>query len=523
MSTIQTILLEYKDIFDDKPKSKEFYLKRIPREIRLVSALINYAIPNDRFNKSIKFLDSFAPELLPKIQAICVRYGIANSCILLFDIVSCLRIAELILQNKKAEETISNADYQINLIKLILVVNDEWQKEVKTAKKKIHDKPIPSLILSYFYRYDLEYFGYYQLGVAQILKSIEFFKYISKTEKFQQHLKLFLEEYDLDNWQEWILNLMYYASILISNDFKGKTFLEIEVENNKFYIKNCGFFNALSINEYLNGKFDKDFGTLRKYPVYKIEEGKYIIISSQFMIESIFDNAQSAFIKINDNIPNNKLKFKSISGQGFSEETLLYGIMKKSFPNEWIHVTGENFKVKNYEDSEPDYYLRFDNKVFLFECKDVASNGDIKQSFDYKSIKKELISRFYRKDKSNGNIEKKAILQLLGNIERINNNFFDRCDNEFDGKKVEIYPILITHNRQFDCVGINKLLSVWFNNELKINASKICNENVKPLTLINIEIFLLWHKEIKERSKFIFEELIDEFQNEVKKYFENFS
>lgn len=501
--------LGYKDFFNDEPKKIEFYLEKIPHEIVLASMIIGFANPNKIFHDPKYYIKSFLPEYMVDELLSKLRKNYQ-----LFDIISCLRIAELFLKNKtEIQKDVSDSEQRISLLKLVLTVNDELKSDENTLKEKIGNKSFQYSIASFFYRYDLEYFGYDQLGVIQILKSVEFFTYISNTEKLQPHLTLFLSKYDLNNWQEWVLNLIYFVSILISDDFKKNTFLEIEVPNNKLYKKNCHFYNALSINSKLNGEFKKDFKILRKYPVYKIEEGLYLIISDHFFIEKIYDNLQSTFIEeISKNVSDEKkVNFKSISGEDFSERTLLYDIMKRSFPNEWKHISGSYFKSKGYKDSEPDYYLRFNDKVFLFECKDVSLTGFVKQSFDYSKIEEGLRRKFYKESKSNGKLKKRAILQILENIKRVNNNFFKSCDDDFDGKKVEIYPILVTHNRQFDCPGINNLLNHWLKDELANNTSEIVTKNVNRLTLINIEIFLLWYKAIKQRDKFVFEKLIDEY------------
>jgi len=524
--------LGYKDLFDDEPKSKEFYLKTIPEDMFLASAIISFANPKNILNNPMNILflpenKHFRDDILPKLE-IKLKQNYK-----FYDIICCLRIAELILKRRTVTNA-NEAEAEINWLKLILIVNDELNKEMTDGVEKKNLNHIQSTIFYTFYRYDLESIELsevYVLLKLQIIKSVEFFSFLKNSTKLKPYLRPFLEKYEIDNWEDWIKNLVSLTLLMMTGkndllpdnfskiraDFNNRTYFEYTLAKNKFYTKNCRFFDELSINSDINNnkEFKRNFITLREYPVYKIDEEKYLIISTQFFVEKIYTNIQTTFIK-EINVPyDEKVNFKSISGEDFSERTLFYSMMKKSFPNRWMHISGEKFKSKGYKVSEPDYYLRFKNTVFLFECKDVSLTGFVKQSFDYTEIENGLMRKFYKEIKSNGKIKKRAILQLLENIKRVYNNLFERCDNGYDGKKVKIYPILITHNRQFDCLGINKLLNNWFKQELQSNSTEICIKNAEPLTLINIEIFLRWHEAINKRSKFIFEKMIDEFQKKA--------
>jgi len=45
-------------------------------------------------------------------------------------------------------------------------------------------------------------------------------------------------------------------------------------------------------------------------------------------------------------------------------------------------------------DNEPDYYVRHNNKIYLFENKDILVRADIKRSSDIEKIKKLLDNKF---------------------------------------------------------------------------------------------------------------------------------
>lgn len=67
---------------------------------------------------------------------------------------------------------------------------------------------------------------------------------------------------------------------------------------------------------------------------------------------------------------------------------------------------------------------------------------------------------------------------------------------------------MVTHDRQFDSLGVNKLLLHWFNEELDNIKGTHNISNIKPLTVVNIDTFILHQEAFKSRGKVRFEDLI---------------
>src|SRR5690606_13087860 len=104
-------------------------------------------------------------------------------------------------------------------------------------------------------------------------------------------------------------------------------------------------------------------------------------------------------------------------------------------------------------------------KIFLFESKDILINATIKHSYDFTKYEKELRKKLYYEE-SDGKTEKKAVLQLLKNIENILKKEFP-ADLNYKTKSVIIYPIIVLHDHQFNVLGLNSLVNHWFKIEVK--------------------------------------------------------
>jgi len=477
----------------------------------MICALISHADPQYPFHKPKIFLNKFFPDnqntLAEKINQIDDEAG-------LFDIACCLKVVESILSNQlKSLNGVTEEEMEIYLLKLILITNDEQIENERMNDEnnasEYDDNTTENIFLNTKYNnFDLSVQSYPVLLMAQLMKSIEFFKYLENNPKLTNYMQFFNHKYNLEKWEEWVDNLFRISGMIMASHNKhlaSISFYKFKLDENEHFTKSCTFFNSLSINiqpPFLNKQFEKDFISLRTYPIYRIDEGEYIIISLQFLFEKIFKSIQFTFSKeIHNLLPKEKRikNFKADHCDNFSEQTLLYNFLDKSFPKKWIKIAGEDFKKAGY-DGEPDFYVRFKNKIFIFESKDVFLRGEVKQSFDIKLLKKELKKKFYKIEHPNNKIEKKAVLQLLENIKRISSKYYEKCDIDYNPENITIYPILITHDRQFDCLCINKLINRWFNEELTNSTSEFKCKNVSPLTLINIDTFLLFYKALQQRS-----------------------
>ncbi len=88
-------------------------------------------------------------------------------------------------------------------------------------------------------------------------------------------------------------------------------------------------------------------------------------------------------------------------------------------------------------------------------------------------------------------------------------------DREYNVESIRIYPLLIVHDRQFDTLGINKLLQKWFSFELQKIKDDYPIDKIFPLTIINIDSLIRHQNILRIRGKLRLENLIEEYHNFV--------
>ena len=306
------------------------------------------------------------------------------------------------------------------------------------------------------------------------------------------------------------------VSLVIFQD-NGK-YNDILLPNNDELEQNRYFFEMLSLKDV---SIEQDYISIRSNPLLEAGENHYRIIYDLFLVEKLFKSIQFKFsLDINNKVDKQYRRgdFRADHCDKFSEQTLLYTLMERSFPKKWIHISGVKFKTVGFNNAEPDYYLRNGNKIFLFESKDVILKVEEKQSRDFQVLSDALRSKFYSSTDKKGKQENKAVLQLLTNLNSILQNEYSDID-AINPANIRIYPIIVTHDRQFDSMGVNKLVSEWFNNELSTNPKwNLCKQRksqIFPPTIINIDTFILYHDLLKFRTKLIFEDLIASYHEQA--------
>lgn len=507
--------LGYKDIFDDKPLEFSQYFKGVNKNLLLafVSTLIKAAHPNHRLNQPKELVKTWFSTPNYDLKKSILRKIATNDGII--NIISSLNISEYILKNEFDQtKSIPNAVVEVNIFKAYLLLNEKQDALERVGLEKLstknnEEKMLAFMLSSSFHDSDLMNYKLIDVFISQLVKSIEFFNYLDRTPELNPHLNLFLKKFNCNTWKEWLNK--YLSAVLPVIKSNNESYFDLIVEKNDDYNLNCRFLDNFSIQEDSSYQ-NKDFITIRSLPLIKIDEGKYRVISDLFLIEKIFKSIQFLFsLKINRELPKaQRLKdFRGIHCDKFSEQVMLYQLIIKSFPKSWIHISGEKFKKYGYK-AEPDYYLRNNNIIFLFESKDVVLKGEEKQSRDYATLVKALKEKFYKAE-NRDKIEFKAVLQILRNVKRILSHYYEKCDIGYNPSDIKIYPILITHDRQFDSLGVNNLINNWFQTELQKLKEQYHISNVYPLTVININVFLSFQDHFYSRKKIRLEELIEEY------------
>ncbi|MFV5698108.1 hypothetical protein ACM55H_07025 [Flavobacterium sp. ZT3R17] len=490
-------ILEFNVAFPEEERlSIEHYLSGCSREMILNAAayFLGFNNQKSKFDDIGEFLEMFfrqenselANQVYDRIKEIekkGVNIGIINTY-------SSLKLFEYFFSRPEEAETQTEADAEVNLFKAYLALNTEFTEKQSIAfaslKGSDEELKIPMIMFCMDYPVsDKSNFDIYQIWTTQMIKAIYLFQFLESNEKAQPLLAAFLAYFNCDTWQEYLKSILPLTIPAITNEREAHTDIIVELGDN--FEQSCSFIEKLMIQE--NDELDQnDFLTIRAKPFYKLKDGVYRIIFNLFVVEKLFKGVYFLLRDVNKTLPSSQRikEIKSFYGDEFSEKILCYKVMESIYPNNCIRFSGKELTDKKI-DGAPDYYVRKGKNILLVESKDFLITADKKMSFDFNVYEEEFGRVLDYEELPDGKIKSKAVMQLINSIRKILKNEFP-ADKGYYYREIFIYPVLLTHDHQYDTAGFNELIDFWFQDELlQLAEEGLFIYHVKPLSIVNID------------------------------------
>lgn len=502
----QFIRLEYSDCFLEEPQGLSAYLEGISRhDLLRICALFLVR----KHETVYKYLSSyFTKDNNEYVNQLWVKLQKSKSNINHYVVTSIevsLRFYEYVFDNIDVDKTIlSEGDVELNVFKAYLLFNAKINSEGDTAinsTKHIQDGRAVALLLAQMFQYfDITNYRFIQELYVQTVKAICLYEFLSSDKETESLFEKYLEYYDCSNWKELLRLITSFAYIYYGRgDLQGYLELVVDPSDDEFDEK-CNFIEKLTIDDRSVEVEDIDFRVLRCHPIYKKNRGVYYVVYGYFLLELIYKGVYFKLRELNSKQPKeNQIKnLRSFYCDRFSEQTLLYDVLRGTYGNKYIQMSGEHIKREYNVNAEPDYYIRNGNKIFLFESKDILIPSRTKVSNDYADISNELKKRLYY-DEKNGKNENKAVLQLLNNIKKVLKKNAE-WDKSYKEKNIKVYPILILHDNIYNCPGIEELVKKWFLKELKKISEEYDISRIENITIVNIDVFIVYKDFLQQRE-----------------------
>jgi hypothetical protein len=503
------ILVTFSEIFEEEPKDLQEYLTGISRSKLLNASAFFLGFNNEKskYKEYLDFLNMFfrkenseiAGEIYTKLNNLKDR---AQAELILVTPLSILQLFEFSFDHLTDKETQTDIETEINIFKSILYLNEQnikAQNIASTSIQDVHsDLKIAALSLSQSFPYsELINYDISEVLAAQMIKSIFLFEFLESNSSTKVLLSEFLKYFECPDWKYFLKSTLPLSFAVMNPTHEAHT--DIVVKPGADFENGCRFIEKLIVTDtdLLEGY---DFIKTRSKPFYKVDDGVYRIINGLFVIELIHKGVYFKLTEINKTLNKNDTikNFRSFYCDEFSEKYLLYKLLNSIYQNRYIEYSGADILELGIN-SEPDYYIRNGNHLFLFESKDIFINASIKTTYDYTLYEPEFRKKLYF-DIKNDKQEKKAVLQLINNIENsLTKNLL--FDTNYKTSSLHIYPILILHDRQFNLIGLNYIINAWFKDELgKLKEKGINIDKVKPLTIIDIDTIIFHQDLFRDRT-----------------------
>lgn len=522
------LVLSFSEVFpDETPKELHEYLQDINRKtlMKIGSFFLGFNHKGSQYADPIAFMQMFFSDknfeifqtASKNIEAYLNQHGRSMKNAEIPYVVSSLKFFEFafntpnegVVQNKSEEEV------EVAVFKAYLLLNEQLTKVRDSTIHQIddllpfHKKATGILLFLQLHNFDLTNYDIDKLFTTQFLRALMFFDFLQQREDCQTLLKEFYKYFEVEDYKEYLKRILPLTTSIVKKDKEAHTDIVLDESATE---KDIEFLNKLAIDN-IELLEDFDFKNIRSTPIYRISDRTFRIISPLFAMELVYNGLYWKFKGINDNLTKQE-KPKDLYGLKtfeFSEKFVLNTVLKEFFGDRFLQKTGEELD-RNFNGA-PDYYVRNDNKIILFESKDIMLNAQIKESMDFLEIQQALSEKLYKKEDGTG----KAVMQLIGNIRKILTSKLG-FDTDYSVKDVIINPVVVLHYRMFNTPGLNKFINFWFQEELLVLKNEGINiTNVKPLVIIDIDT-LIFNKDVFADRILELENCLMDYQNDYVGY-----
>ena len=306
---------------------------------------------------------------------------------------------------------------------------------------------------------------------------IEFPKF---NNRFAQYVDEFCKERDIPSAKYYLDKIFLVFPEMRKEDFSN---CRMAIGENQKDISR--FYDSLTLDP-SHYQHDMDFLMMKEKPLIKTGPNIYNFMFMKMFLDKAYTgllfDMKDALVKRGVLDPTmGYANLRSFLGEEFSERFLFYSLMKKCFGLNYVNYSGEELE-KILGKGMPDYYLRRQNRLFVFECKDVQLAAKKKLSGDYETIKKAIFEKYVANSK--GHV--KGIGQLANVIVEKLPSILREVDKSTPNSVIFVYPVIVYFDDCFDVEGPNYLLNKEFQRiiaEKKVTA----DYEVKDVVMVNIE------------------------------------
>jgi hypothetical protein len=496
--------LEFNNVFpEEEQQDALFYLSKVANETLLKTIGFCSTNPNTNFDN---FFSN--PDLHKQIYNRVVEYSKKNDISNKLEVISkyaSLKLAELVLSNKAIlnNKLTSIDDDELNLFKAFLVINSQLNsvQKLDNLDTDNFEKLVNLSLVFKFPESDLALFDnddreFLKLVYSTIYKVEELFKFLNNNPEFEELKKHFLDSFNTENEEDFLYQMKYLFGQLLCSKMAKSYIFKITDTTSVDFLKSMTSENI---------QIDEDFTHLKDNPIYFLDNDLFSVVNYFFAVDKFYRSTKFKLKEIYETIEPLRKKYGNFFGffnKYFSEDFLMKNLLDDIFDKKYYMKKPER---ENELDGEPDYYVRHNNTVFLFENKDVLIAKAIKSSANIEEINAVLQSKFVKDGK-----KVVGIGQLVNSIQEIKEKKF-RFDEYVNSKNgLEIYPILIIQDRIFQSPGVNYRLNNWYR-EIAENqlGDKYNRTKIKGLTVIDIDTLIVWAPYLKQKDKH-FKEIIND-------------
>ena len=408
-----------------------------------------------------------------------------NRIDMLIDRYSFLKLTSFLIAHHNEEHHELTNEEKTRLFKAYLVLCDEYLERISSGES-IPDKYTSDDMLKCYMPIQLltNAIDAFSDSSLEVIKGKWFFVDFANTDKkFKRYIDDFIRVKEYPNAIEY-LGYIFNAIASATVNEPPTNIMMFGGDSGPW----INFMNSMCVNpeDFVE---DDDLNALRSKPIYKIADDRYAILFSKFFVDKLFSGLlfdMASTLTAIGTFEDEVTAYRSIKqqvGERFSEQYMLYRTLDNTLSRRMpVRICGQDLH-KFLKSGEPDYYARRNNRVFLFEFKDVKLDSHTISSCDYETIRQKLYNTFVFNEEG----KSKGVKQLANVIEKKLSEIISRIDTAVPDGALKIYPVLVYTDGSFDIEGIN----YYLNGEFRRVIGSVDNRfQVKDLVMVNLNLLM---------------------------------
>lgn len=482
-------MISYSQVYADERPSVESLISGIPTDeaVEWCSYIVfrkdNLKIGECDLHILVPLLFSFESELQHKLtDYLGPSY---NGIDMLIDRYSFLKLTSFLITHHNEEHHELTNEERTRLFKAYLVFCDEYLERIGSGEsipaKYTSDDMLKCYMPIQMLTNAIDAFSDSSL---EVIKGKWFFvDFASTDKKFKQYVEDFIKAKGYPNAIEYLGYI--FNAIASATVNEPPTNIMMFGESSEPWIN---FMNSMCANpkDFVE---DDDLNALRSKPVYKIADDKFAILFSKFFVDKLFPGLlfdMASTLASIGTFDDEVVAYRSIKqqvGERFSEQYMLYRTLVNTLSRRMpVRICGRDLH-KVVKSGEPDYYARRNNRVFVFEFKDVRLDSQTISSCDYETIRQKLYNTFVFNEEG----KPKGVKQLANVIENKLPEIISKIDTTVPDGMLKIYPVLVYTDSSFDIEGIN----YYLNGVLRSVIGSVDERfQVKDLVMVNLNLLM---------------------------------
>jgi len=509
------MLLEYSSLFPERGLILNEEIRNFPRK-QLVKIILvlgrnygTYRISDLQEKPFFSYFTDLCRDRMERIDTYIVQKGYSSDKVSYACERTLLEFLKLVFSvaPEDSHATYEDWDAEVKIFDILLAINEQKVTPYKGSKSKPNNLA-QMMYVSMYATNEFANFNWKLILAEQIFYARTFFEFITSRSVYSTFYQRFLSRFGICNWTE------YFRTIALLSAQVGQNGVGVfSLENNDpEQLINKEVLSQIAVNELEtisvsddDNDENRDFVVFRSHPIIHMQDGHYMIYNAHLVIERLYNSIYFDLLPYQKELTYNGKTYNQFYKEVFVEKYLLNNTLLSCIDENRLDVCFPNvsdilradFVDKREEKDQPDFYIREDCASFIFECKAIKLNGDLKRQADVDVIMEELKNKLVAKRWKLKNGQKQylplpqheGVGQLVAHIERLENGMF-KWDSQIPSK-IQYYPILVLESREIIQPSLSAIVNEWYYDLLKSKPS-ICLNKCQPLIVMTIKTLFLY-------------------------------